>query len=824
MKHTKHIILFYLLLLLQAVSFAGQGTQMKVPVFFETGQSDSVSLAVKSLFNELAGAGGYSYEVNPLSNFKGRGIAFVLTTQAERNKIYLPAGIRTMGPEGIYIKGNATSIIIAGNSSLALREAIYFYLEKLGFRWFSPGDEWKIIPRVTSVYKDIYILTQPDYEYRSFFLGHGYNRSEKIEQDFTEWYVANRLGGAFPVGLGHSYDRIVSRNKQAFLAHPEFFAQKTPKGSIPANPKFNVAASGLVDLIRQDALSQANEKSAVSPLFMLSMDASDGAGFCTTPACQVIGTPSDQVYYIANQAANAIRKSYPMGWIGCLAYSEYITPTKLNLADNIFVMVTNGFNKSAYTTEQLIGAWKAKVSKVGVYEYLSVYEWDFDMPGQSKGGKPGYLQNSIQKFYNAGARSYLGESVMGWVSRGLGQYVLSRLLWDTKVNVDSIRNDFFRLCFEDASVPLSKLYSQWENYEHNIPLDNDLAGWISLVDEADRLAKTNAVKERIGFIKRYIHYIVLYKNVKANPGNESAMDDILNYSWRNFERPAFSTLPAMISLPAYNSFSKKSLKSTGSASWKKNGTPLSSDETDADFLKDKQSIKRIDGLQTFSQSSKMMPARSSLALKEKKYEVSGHAFSGNTEFMVQLQNKSDNNYITISSGYAAGATTAQLVQVSIFNAGASSGEPPLIEFVQKKKSYWDKIPMGALPPGHYRVVITDRKSIFSIKFSEGILFSVITRADAKILTTSIFGLNTFYFYVPSGIKRFQLIKTGTMSLLSPSGRLIDLKNNSDATFDVMANENGIWKITKQKGMLYLQGVPPYLGFDPLSMLIPASNQ
>jgi hypothetical protein len=221
----------------------------------------------------------------------------------------------------------------------------------------------------------------------------------------------------------------------------------------------------------------------------------------------------------------------------------------------------------------------------------------------------------------------------------------------------------------------------------------------------------------------------------------------------------------------------------------------------------------------------MMPVKNSLALSGKKYEISGHAFSGNIEFIIQLQNKGDNNYIDISSGYSAGATTAQLVQVNIFNAGASPGEAPLIAFVQKKKSYWDKISLGALPAGYYRVVITDKKSIFSIKFSSGILFSVVARADAKLQTTSIFGLNTFYFYAPPGVRKFQLIKTGTVSLQSPSGRVIALKDNSaDAIIDVMANENGIWKITKQKGLLYLQGVPPYLGFDPLSMLVPASNQ
>jgi hypothetical protein len=40
--------------------------------------------------------------------------------------------------------------------------------------------------------------------------------------------------------------------------------------------------------------------------------------------------------------------------------------------------------------------------------------------------------------------------------------------------------------------------------------------------------------------------------------------------------------------------------------------------------------------------------------------------------------------------------------------------------------------------------------------------------------------------------------------------------------DVLPGETGIWKVFKQSGMLYFEGIPPYLGTHPSMMLVPAN--
>ena len=58
---------------------------------------------------------------------------------------------------------------------------------------------------------------------------------------------------------------------------------------------------------------------------------------------------------------------------------------------------------------------------------------------------------------------------------------------------------------------------------------------------------------------------------------------------------------------------------------------------------------------------------------------------------------------------------------------------------------------------------------------------------------------------------------------SPKGRIIDREGGAEETFvvEVQPGEEGLWRIYQQSGYLHIDGVPPYLGIHPSTMLIPA---
>ena len=95
--------------------------------------------------------------------------------------------------------------------------------------------------------------------------------------------------------------------------------------------------------------------------------------------------------------------------------------------------------------------------------------------------------------------------------------------------------------------------------------------------------------------------------------------------------------------------------------------------------------------------------------------------------------------------------------------------------------------------------------------------------NPALQTTSAGGMNTFYFYVPAGVKKFVIHKSVVLNLASPAGRAIDRSNRKEESFEVVVGpgEHGIWQINGQAGVIYIEGVPPYFGTHPTRMLVPS---
>jgi hypothetical protein len=84
-------------------------------------------------------------------------------------------------------------------------------------------------------------------------------------------------------------------------------------------------------------------------------------------------------------------------------------------------------------------------------------------------------------------------------------------------------------------------------------------------------------------------------------------------------------------------------------------------------------------------------------------------------------------------------------------------------------------------------------------------------------------LNYAFFYVPEDVKKFNVIKNGTVEFITPAGRKISFINKKpeDLQIQVLEGEAGLWRMKPLCDQLFLEGVPPYIGASPRQMLIPA---
>ena len=825
----KKYLLFHFLFFVLFLTAGGQ----EISINFSGGSkavNDSLAAVADSFVAELKKAGSFKFDISgKIKDKKDRSVNFMLWTVADELEIKYPKKLRSFNPEGYYIKSTSDRINFIGNTALALQHAIFDYLGQLGYRYFLPGQAWQITPSISSPFINYEQLTQPFYEFRSFANGQGYYRNKKVENDFNFWARANRLGGSFPVRVGHSHQTIVTNNLDEFKQHPEYFADRVDKTAAPATAKFNIANKQLVELVIEDAKKRLDVfKKTGQFMNMVSMEPSDGGGFCTSTECLKIGNPTDQVFYLTNSVARAIQKEYPGIWVGNLAYNEHIEPTKYELEPNVFVMVTNGFNRTKYSTSELLEKWGTKAKKLGVYEYLSVYAWDNDLPGRSNATKLEFLKKSIKAYYESGARVYLAETNIGWISKGLGQYIASRLLWDYRLDVDSMANDFFNKSFGNAASNIKRLFKSWETNTGAMITDNVLAAWLGLVNEADQMVNDEQVKERLNYIKIYLHYLVLYKKLKTNPTTDN-LNTVMSFAYRTFDASAFATVPVMTSLPFYSGFKGYGIYDKREHPWMQNANQLNSKEINLFFKQDLLTVKKIEGLRAFHYGKKFSKPQKIKASQKMKPVNNAPSFSGETSFLVRIDKKSEENFLEIKSGWAARPADAKPVTIKIYNYlqyQALKDEADIVFSAEQfEKLENKKVNLESLEPGDYLVKVEDQFKMFSRKFSQAISFSVIMSAEKTLLTSSVTGLNTFYFSVLPDAKRFVIHKSKILKLMSPSGRLLEYTDNKQESIvvEVKEGETGLWQIFGQAGNLYIEGVPPYLGVIADKMLFPSDS-
>ena len=186
---------------------------------------------------------------------------------------------KDLGPEEFVLRstGDGQVLLVAG-SELGMSHAAYAFLEKLGCRWYFPGDTWEAVPRRPTLAVSLDERQKPDISLqRKLPVGHGLHSAE-LARDYDDWCRRNRMAGTLAVYNSHIWPGI-SPDKD-FAAHPEWFAlvkgKRKPSKPCYSNPK--VIARGVAQSL---AILEKNPAAQ-----MVSVSAPDGAGFCECELCR----------------------------------------------------------------------------------------------------------------------------------------------------------------------------------------------------------------------------------------------------------------------------------------------------------------------------------------------------------------------------------------------------------------------------------------------------------------------------------------------------------------------------------------------------------
>ena len=117
----------------------------------------------------------------------------------------------------------------------------------------------------------------------------------------------------------------------------------------------------------------------------------------------LVAADSESYWNLVNQAAQYVLANEPTGsnyYVGALAYDAVTQPPSFTLEPNVYVQVSEGYNRSPLTMDQQLKSLVQKGALTSVYKFWTVYN---DAAQDGEPAPPDLATSSIEsdwKIYN----------------------------------------------------------------------------------------------------------------------------------------------------------------------------------------------------------------------------------------------------------------------------------------------------------------------------------------------------------------------------------------------------------------------------------------
>lgn len=720
--------------------------------------------------------------------------------------------------EDYLLRSHAGNLYLLGASDLAVSHAVWDVLYRLGYRQFFPGPNWEVIPAAQDLKLAIESRESPDFLARRIWYNWGlwgYNN-----EPYQQWCQRNRVTQGFQLNSGHAYEQILAANQAEFGTHPEYFAlvngnRRTTGGDL----KFCISNLELRKLVVSHAVRVVKSR---PDLDSISMDPSDGGNWCECQECQRLGSPSDLALTLANEVASAIN-DLDLGdkYVGMYAYNQHSPPPKVKADPHVIVSVTTAFLRGGYTFDQIIEGWQAQGATTGVYDYLSVVAWDWNLPRNAKGGNLAAIQSSLPRFHQQGARFYDAESGDCWGPCGLGYFLASRLMWDVEeaAQTDEIVEDFLSRAFGTAQEPMREFYRLINQDQTRRPPADLIGRMYRVLDEARRATQDPAVTARLDDLILYTRYAESYYDYSSG---KIPVEQVARHAYR---------MRKTMMVHSYGLWSRlvsQQAALTEGHPWKSDA-PFTPEELAGFLTEGMANNKPVDpGFEGVAYSDKLVPA-TLLKLPQ----VAAGSFPDKPQDRQRY-------FVWIDEG-------AQKLDLKVRVEKLWANRMPKLSLYSPQKvdieavaTTEDYQPDGQvreliLPTaydGLHRIETVDGGDHTFIEFPKGMPVTLESGIDTTGVTDHFRGAWTLYFYVPKGTR----LVGGWASrianwaprisgkLLDGSGReVLDFGQVEEGWFKVPVPEGQdgkLWKFENSQGQRLLMTVPPYMARTSEELLLP----
>ena len=428
------------------------------------------------------------------------------TRAAKKNKIKIPQGFNPgirpdiYEEEGYVIKTVGNNIFIAGNEDGPYQGTIYAayaFLEKIGCRWYFPGEWGEIVPQTKIISSPIInIEAKPDFAMRGIWLDGRWGLSSENRKIYAQWgkkvgFSCDHTGGQqlYPVP-GDGYLAWPLPPKEYAETHPEFYAMdKTGKRNVTPKsyPSFTMLCLSNQQMQQEyiknvrEAFEGKRKFPNVSDLG-IGISPPDGVPYCYCETClaqsQNFNYPnyihermqSEEVFSFAVKLAD----TFPDKWVAVSAYAlREMPPQGVKLRPNMVVMYApisccvlhpNNDQTCWRRTEMMciLKQWLKLTPHVWLYDYtpgllVSGFVPERDVANFAINARI-YKQIGLKGFGRQGSNTMMAT----WIS----YYTAAKLMWDVNADIEAIKKDFYENFFGPQAGPYVQAW--WDACEKQL--------------------------------------------------------------------------------------------------------------------------------------------------------------------------------------------------------------------------------------------------------------------------------------------------------------------------------------------------------------------
>ncbi len=343
--------------------------------------------------------------------------------------------------------------------------AIYDLLDRLGARWPAPGEPFAFVPARPDIrIRSSRQVVEPRFRMREFFGTGGLGAQTPVDPKgellnaWKDYQRRNRWGGSEHI-RGHMGTNFALDHRAELERHSDWRALVGGVRS-PWSPSLKLCASstGAVAALVADRVAAMRALLAKDPhTFAVSVEPADGGGHCECERCRARGGASESVFSLANAVAAAVGQEFPGKWVSLYAYNEHAAVPSVPLEPNVFVMVCPyGFHRTALEPDELLDAWSKKVSRLGVYDYWSIPDWNRDLPGLS----PLEMSRRLDSWHDRRIEAFMIESSYSIGAVGPALWLASRRFFGEPPAAAAL-DEWLTLMFGGGRTALRPLILEW---------------------------------------------------------------------------------------------------------------------------------------------------------------------------------------------------------------------------------------------------------------------------------------------------------------------------------------------------------------------------